>query len=1069
MGVKGLWQLLLPIGRRISIETLEGQVLAVDASIWLTQFLKAMRDPETGKVQPAAHLKGFFRRLCRLLYHNIKPVLVFDGPTPQVKAAELAARRRRREQFAHVSKDSMQRMARKLLHQNLLKERIQVANQGNAQAFERGFNPGDDDDDNVRTAQANNRAESQSSEMVDSDLDRKLPAASSETSQIIATNQQQYDDEEEVNDWDDPQETEQEQLLRLGLYDSDDDSDNNNQQQSDNHDNLDMSFLATLPPNRRKDAIEKAQRRHRIQSRKEHMPAAGDPFAFSQVQMANFLKSSRLNKSIQTSLAAAVKHDYQGGDVMASDTTTRLELIREDDHNTSEHKETKRLLRKRRRDESDSEEEPEWEISPSIAQKRNVSVGNGNVDDNILNDGETKLSARPFRSYQQNILQIEDSEDDEGADVQWERGGAGGNARLDNENNRLHGNQQHSPIAVDSDSETDGGGYIRTSDNGNSDANSLFQNHATTSLALEENAAQELQDRLLAEALQTEEYAESQHQLLAQDLQGKEQPNTQQSEKSQNLAICLAHNEDDVDVGVALSSSDEASIDWEDGEAAEMPKSSTLVNKYKDEDHEEHEDHEISVDDWEEGHKLENSASFDRDEDYINTRRTKKARPVADANAALERAQKEAAKLADWAGRIFRRAMKDAMPQKSTTTASPSRQIDESKQTIVASPSPANVITSSSTAVSLDTPTAKGDSRRDTSPRKRSPSRRQRAGRRVPSPAKKVSPIHRRLAGGLQSDTVGDAYTAENLDQALRLVEENSNIWAEERNKRERDTDTVTDEMKLEVMQLLELFGVPYLEAPAEAESQCAELERLGLVNGIVTDDSDVFVFGGKNVYKNIFEDQKFAEAYKAPDAEREMGLGQHEMVALAMLLGGDYTEGVKGVGIVNAMEILHAFDFSKSTGEGLRAFKAWLDGIDLPGVDSTEDNVAVKSFHLKHKSARNRWVTPDNFPVENVLKAYSQPVVDSSKGRFSWGQPDAAGLIVYCNKNIGWSTEETRALLNPVIDRPRTGQRQTRLDAYMPMRYEDSITFANVRSKRLQEVLQKNKTDKTSSEGIAG
>ena len=50
MGVKGLWRLLLPIGRRISIETLAGKVLAVDASIWLTQFVKAMRDPQTGKV-----------------------------------------------------------------------------------------------------------------------------------------------------------------------------------------------------------------------------------------------------------------------------------------------------------------------------------------------------------------------------------------------------------------------------------------------------------------------------------------------------------------------------------------------------------------------------------------------------------------------------------------------------------------------------------------------------------------------------------------------------------------------------------------------------------------------------------------------------------------------------------------------------------------------------------------------------------------------------------------------------------------------------------------------------------
>ena len=114
MGVKGLWRLLLPIGRRISIETLAGRVLAVDASIWLTQFVKAMRDPATGRVAVAAHLVGFLRRLCRLRFHRIKAVLVFDGATPEIKRREVALRRKRREQFAKLTDGSLQRLAKKL-------------------------------------------------------------------------------------------------------------------------------------------------------------------------------------------------------------------------------------------------------------------------------------------------------------------------------------------------------------------------------------------------------------------------------------------------------------------------------------------------------------------------------------------------------------------------------------------------------------------------------------------------------------------------------------------------------------------------------------------------------------------------------------------------------------------------------------------------------------------------------------------------------------------------------------------------------------------------------------------
>jgi DNA excision repair protein ERCC-5 len=309
---------------------------------------------------------------------------------------------------------------------------------------------------------------------------------------------------------------------------------------------------------------------------------------------------------------------------------------------------------------------------------------------------------------------------------------------------------------------------------------------------------------------------------------------------------------------------------------------------------------------------------------------------------------------------------------------------------------------------------------------------------------------------------VNKMYTDKEIDEAMNLTENNDRAWTEERNRRERDMDSVTDEMKLEVMQLLRLFGVPFFEAPAEAESQCVELERLGLVHGVITEDSDALVFGGKTIYKNIFEDQKYAEVYKAVDAEREMGLGRSQMVALAMLLGGDYTEGVKGVGIVNAMEILDAFDFSTSAIEGLRMFKEWMDGIDLSDTIDLNQMRGMKAgihdFHTKHKSARSRWVAPDGFPSESILKAYEQPVVDTSRDRFTWGTPDAVGLIMFCHQNMGWSTEETKALLDPVLNQ-MNGLRQTRLDAFIPMRYEDSIKFANVKSKRLRNVLQKKKT----------
>ena len=81
-------------------------------------------------------------------------------------------------------------------------------------------------------------------------------------------------------------------------------------------------------------------------------------------------------------------------------------------------------------------------------------------------------------------------------------------------------------------------------------------------------------------------------------------------------------------------------------------------------------------------------------------------------------------------------------------------------------------------------------------------------------------------------------------------------------------------------------------------------------------------------------------------------------------------------------------------------------------------------------------------------------PVVDKSPDKFSWGTPDVEGLVQFCSRHIGWTETETRRMLEPVVERNQSGNRyrQTRLDSFM--RYEDGIKFADVKSKRLREVL---------------
>jgi DNA excision repair protein ERCC-5 len=100
--------------------------------------------------------------------------------------------------------------------------------------------------------------------------------------------------------------------------------------------------------------------------------------------------------------------------------------------------------------------------------------------------------------------------------------------------------------------------------------------------------------------------------------------------------------------------------------------------------------------------------------------------------------------------------------------------------------------------------------------------------------------------------------------------------------------------MIADVQHLLMLFGCPFIVAPQEAESQCAQLEQLGLVHGTITDDNDILLFGGRKVYRHMCSRSKSPALYVADDVEKVLGLDRVKLISLAYFLGSDYNEGIK-------------------------------------------------------------------------------------------------------------------------------------------------------------------------------
>ena len=89
--------------KEIEIENLTGKTVAVDAFLWLHQFLSIIRQPDgtplkDSKGRVTSHLSGIFYRSARLIENGLKLVFVFDGPSPGFKKQTVDERKSLKEQ-----------------------------------------------------------------------------------------------------------------------------------------------------------------------------------------------------------------------------------------------------------------------------------------------------------------------------------------------------------------------------------------------------------------------------------------------------------------------------------------------------------------------------------------------------------------------------------------------------------------------------------------------------------------------------------------------------------------------------------------------------------------------------------------------------------------------------------------------------------------------------------------------------------------------------------------------------------------------------------------------------------
>ncbi|XP_047329850.1 DNA repair protein UVH3 [Impatiens glandulifera] len=1176
MGVHGLWELLAPVGRRVSVETLAGKKLAIDASIWMVQFMKAMRD-DRGEMVRNAHLLGFFRRICKLLFLRTKPVFVFDGGTPALKRRTVIARRRQREN----AQAKIRKTAEKLLLNHLKAMRLkELANE-----LENQRKMNDNKGKKILTSQVNTsddnegRKHNKKQEALDEMLAASLAA---EEDGGFPTNPSTSGGDFSVEE---EEEDEDEEMIVPTI-----------------NGDVDPAILAALPPSMQLDLLVQMRERLMAENRQKYQKVKQAPAKFSELQIQSYLKTVAFRREIhevQKSASGKVLGDGVQTSRIASEANREFIF-------SSSFTGDKQALVSAGIERSNNElpriptEPPVSKSVSSVASTSMSGATNGatmnnsstefnkDVETYVDERGRTRFSRvramgiRMTRDLQRNLDLMKEIEQDRNCTDTIATSNKLGNI-IDLDNPELN--------------ETSDNASNRPPSFGEKNYPFIFKNEKSIEISFEDDGESKTlnddDDDLFAQLVAGGDHAVNKSTEINPEKNSYD-PDSDFDWEEGPVAVkndFLGHDQQ------SFEKCDTGDVEWEEGNSA-VPNSISLHPSALGETSkgtlEEEADIEEAIrrslqelkcqksadsefskleEDGEMGNKVVSLESSP-----VRGDRTKSNSPLEDVHTpkkspdclligigridnqhAINNLNDNAADLSVRSSNgcdevqnlnvpFSHKEPKEMMKEKivpsngekiviSSTLHAINNLNDNADDLSVRSSNGCDEVQHLNVSFSLKEPKemmkentvpssgekivissniqgqmhAKVNSSNMLGPENTNPisgdmsdsildgaskldfevtahSSFSKTAEREEPPIQNSSDLDSLWEQPIDTDAMNSIETAEALKEEIQNLDQERADLGNEQRRLERNAESVSSEMFAECQELLQMFGLPYIIAPMEAEAQCAFLELANLVDGVVTDDSDAFLFGASHVYKNIFDERKYVETYFMEDIDSELGLSREKLIRIALLLGSDYTEGVSGIGIVNAIEVINAFPED----DGFSKFREWIESPDPAilgkldvktgsvtprkgsnsgtkntdvktgsvtprkgsnsGTKNTDDIQSVKQIFMdKHRNVSKNWHIPSTFPSEAVIAAYAYPQVDKSTESFSWRKPDLSILRKLCSEKFGWNYQKADELLLPVFKEYNKHETQLRMEAF----YSFNEKFAKIRSKRIKNAVK--------------
>ncbi|XP_020092237.1 DNA repair protein UVH3 isoform X2 [Ananas comosus] len=1167
MGVQGLWELLAPVGRRVSVETLAGKKLAIDASIWMVQFMKAMRD-EKGEMVRNAHLLGFFRRICKLLFLRTKPVFVFDGATPPLKRRTIASRRRHRD----AARAKIRKTAEKLLLTHVcllwappaLTFAVIMCFDGYTLISIRIWQLKAKRLEELAAEIKNGRAKKcdpkgkqvESGRAGESSMDRAFSAQESLDELLAAS--LAAEEERELTE-------KAEASAVSALAEEEGDYDENEEMILPlTTNNIDPAVLASLPPSMQLDLLVQMRERVMAENRQKYQKIKKVPAKFSELQIQSYLKTVAFRREIdevqrcaagrglggvQTSrIASESNREFIFSSSFTGDKlklTTRIGKDGDADNCSVKEQNTSGFTNGSSHSKSATDAPPSGELLEDLGDVETYQDERGRVRVSRVR----ALGIRMTRDIQRNLDFMKEYEQENSRRGFSIDQGPSGTKRVpdvhglfeSNETNVLSSNEDNNEIISKNVHES------AVEVNGSSSEPSFLRSKDTIEISFLEDQGEvkDSDDKLFLSLVSGGPASNFLSDAVHSEKSPKESDNSEciweEAVVEEKTGTPKEDEKDGLSSLVQRGSNEEDEVDWKEAlchttkVASDSPLQPIKVSRgLLEEEHLIEEAIRRSLEDLERQNSAadnlnlgtssriqsdnQSSLGFDSNDlepfesggktcDSLETHSTRNmsyfiecgtskginideqdvmldteqayadAQGPADCKLTWKHQSEDTKKYAGSDSGLEVPAETNGKLSYMTKSNMPEYVVSETHSSQNwDSIQPSGRINDNNYLkknIVMDEVVVNTDLRREKS-------------------IVEDADLSRPIVGNIETEYHIDDHSEVSeagLEEEISLLRQEQLNLGDEQRKLERNAESVSSEMFVECQELLQLFGLPYIIAPMEAEAQCAYMERKSLVDGVVTDDSDVFLFGARSVYKNIFDDRKYVETYFMKDIESELGLTREKLIRMALLLGSDYTEGVSGIGIVNAIEVVHAFPEEY----GLNMFREWIESPDpsilgnldnhsnssskkrtskasKKGADATMSNAEestfkghddqpstsgndniMETFMSKHRNVSKNWHIPSSFPSEAVISAYTSPQIDESTDPFSWGKPDINLLRKMCWERFGWNSQKADELLVPVLNEYNKHQTQLRLEAF----YMFNERFAKIRSQRIKKAVK--------------